>query len=584
MVALKTHVLFLSQFMRIHSSSIFILFFVAKSFFVQAQQNYPQHYFRDPLNIPIQLASNFGELRPDHFHMGLDIRTQSRENLPVFAVADGYISHIKIEKYGYGRAIYIKHPNGYTTVYGHLNSFYDALEKYLENKQYTDGKWEQDFDLPANMFAVSKGQFIANSGNTGGSQGPHLHFEIRDTKTGNNLNPLLFGLNVSDNIAPSIYGLYWYDRRYSIYSLSPQPISIIQKNNAYTTKNGVAKVGSPIITLGIRMKDKSNISPFHYGVYRAALYMDDTLLFEFKLNNFSYYDSRYVNACMDYKRWMENKQGIQYLSILPGNKLNVFTPLASDGKVVLYDTSIHKIKIEINDEQQNTSTLNFLIQYDGALQKNYSLPVNAIVCDVNEVNDLETKNSKIHFDESAFYDALPLTVYETPSTTTKQISSTIHIGNYSIPVQDDYTVSIKTDKILDDELKDKTVMQLISGNSKIFVKGEWQNNYMLGSFDELGDAALLIDTIAPVIIPVEWKDGTVFKTQKNLIIKCKDDLSKIVNFTATLDGNWLMFAKKNDNFIYTFDAHCATGNHTLTITITDVAGNAATQTFNFTKQ
>ncbi len=152
--------------------------------FVIAQHNYPQGYFRDPLNIPIQLAANFGELRTDHFHMGLDIRTQSKENLPVYAAADGYVSRIKIEKYGYGRAIYINHPNGYTTLYAHLNSFYPQLEQYLKNKQYKDEKWEQDFELPANMFPVIKGQFIASSGNTGGSAGPHLHFEIRDTKTG----------------------------------------------------------------------------------------------------------------------------------------------------------------------------------------------------------------------------------------------------------------------------------------------------------------------------------------------------------------------------------------------------------------
>ena len=287
--------------MRIHQT-LFILFFTMQSFFVQAQKNYPQHYFRDPLNIPIQLASNFGELRPDHFHMGLDIRTQGRENLPVFAAADGYISHIKIEKYGYGRAIYITHPNGYTTVYGHLNFFYAALEKYLTNKQYKDESWKQDFDLPAGLFTVTKGQFIANSGNTGGSQGPHLHFEIRDTKTGNNLDPLLFGFDMADKIAPVIYGLYWYDRRYSIYSLSPEQIPIIKTNNFYTTKNKIAKVGSPVVTLGLRMEDLNNASPFKFGVYHTALYMDDSLLFEFNLDNFSYDDTRYVNACMDYKR------------------------------------------------------------------------------------------------------------------------------------------------------------------------------------------------------------------------------------------------------------------------------------------
>src|SRR6478735_5452758 len=151
------------------------------SSFINAQDNYPQGYFRNPLNIPIQLAANFGELRTDHFHMGLDIRTQSRENLPVYATADGYISRIKIEPYGFGRAIYINHPNGYTTLYAHLNEFYPALEQYVKLQQYKQESWSVYLELPPGFFPVKKGDVIANSGNTGGSQGPHLHFEIRNT-------------------------------------------------------------------------------------------------------------------------------------------------------------------------------------------------------------------------------------------------------------------------------------------------------------------------------------------------------------------------------------------------------------------
>src|SRR3954451_17526096 len=143
---------------------------------------YPQGYFRNPLGIPIQLAANFGELRTNHFHMGFDIRTQQRENLPVYAAAQGYVSRIKIEKSGFGRAIYISHPNGYTTLYAHLNDFYEELNSYVKDKQYADKQWEQEIDLKPNQFPVEKGQIIAYSGNTGGSEGPHLHFEIRDTK------------------------------------------------------------------------------------------------------------------------------------------------------------------------------------------------------------------------------------------------------------------------------------------------------------------------------------------------------------------------------------------------------------------
>ena len=551
--------------------------------FVTAQHNYPQGYFRDPLNIPIQLAANFGELRTDHFHMGLDIRTQSKENLPVYAAADGYVSRIKIEKYGYGRAIYITHPNGYTTLYAHLNSFYPQLEQYLKNKQYKDEKWEQDFELPANMFPVVKGQFIANSGNTGGSAGPHLHFEIRDTKTGNNLNPLLFGMPLQDNISPLVYNLFWYDRRYSAYTVTGQSISIVKKNGVYTTTVPVIKVGSPVVSLGVRMEDMNNASSFKFGVYNAALYVDDVLQFEFKLNDFSYDDSRYVNASMDYSKWVKNNQGIQYLSLLPGNKLNIFAQPKTDGKILLSDSSIHKIKILLSDEKQNTSTISFSIKYDEALVKNYSIPADATVCDANSVNNIKTNNASIHFDDKAFYDALPLMVHETSLSNAKQVSPTIHIGDYSIPVHDDYNVMIKASGY-NSALKDKIVMQLKSGTSTTVKKGVWQGDWMLSSFDELGDAALLIDTIAPVFISVGWSNGATFISQKTLTIKCVDDISRIENFTATLDGKWLMFAKKTDYFIYTFDEHCTSGTHTLNITATDVAGNVANRTYTFTKQ
>jgi hypothetical protein len=569
--------------MKITTRIISIILTLFHFVYVTAQNNYPQHYFRDPLNIPIQLVANFGELRSDHFHMGLDIRTQGRENLPVFAAADGYVSRIKVEKYGYGQAIYITHPNGYTTLYAHLNSFYPQLAQYVKNKQYSDKKWEQDIEIPANMFLVTKGQFIANSGNTGGSEGPHLHFEIRDTKTGNNLNPLLFGMDVPDHIAPIIYELYWYDRRYSIYSVQSPPFSIVKKNNAYSTTISVVKVGSPIISLGLRMEDMNNASSFRFGVYHAALYVNNVLQFEFRLNNFSYDSSRYVNACMDYTRWVKNKQGVQYLSLLPGNKLNVFTKLKSDGKIILSDGAVHAIKIILSDENENTSTVNFQLQYDAGLQRNYSIPANAVVCDVHEPNNIKTTNASIHFSENAFYDALPIIVSETEAATAKQVSPMIHISDYTIPVHDDYNVTIKANTGLNGTLKDKVVMQLKSGSSSTVKKGLWQGNWMLSRFDELGDARLLVDTIAPTVVPVGWKSGSNFSNQKTMIIKCADDLGAVASFTATLDGNWLMFAKKNDNFIYTFDEHCPAGKHTLVIIATDIAGNSATRSYTFTR-
>ncbi|HYK45656.1 MAG TPA: M23 family metallopeptidase [Parafilimonas sp.] len=567
-----------------HRRLFFSLFFLAFFVRLSAQSNYPQGYFRDPLAIPIQLAANFGELRPDHFHMGLDIRTESKENLPVYAAADGYVSHIRIEKNGYGRAIFITHPNGYTTLYAHLNRFFDGLETYVKEKQYNDEKWNQDFSIPKGLFPVAKGQFIAYSGNTGASQGPHLHFEIRDTKTGNNINPLLFGFDVPDDIPPVIYSLSWYDRRYSIYSVHPQPVPIVKTNETYATRDSIVKISSPVFSFGINMEDLNNTSPFRYGVYHAALRMDDSLLFEFKLNNFLYDDSRYVNASMDYSTWVSNDRGIQHLSVLPGNRLQIFTHTGSDGKILLKDSSVHTIQILVSDENENESIIQFLVRYDDSLQKQYSIPAGATVCMPLGQNNVETAHAKLHFDEKAFYDAVPFVINESEAQTSNQVSPTIHAASYLIPVHSAYDISIKVTKPFPDSLKDKVVMKLITGSSKRIATGEWENDRMLGSFDELGDVSLVIDTIAPAVTPVGWRNGSVVKSKQNLIVSCKDDQSRIETFRAELDGSWLMFSRKNDYFIYTFDEHCSGGGHNLVITATDVAGNSTTRSFNFVKQ
>jgi hypothetical protein len=575
----------LNQYLKKLKRILLCIFSALNFLALHAQQyKYPQGYFRNPLNIPIQLAANFGELRPDHFHMGLDIRTQSKENLPVFACADGYVSHIRIEKNGYGRAIFIVHPNGYTTVYGHLNKFFDALEEYVKEKQYKDEKWQQDFSMPAGMFPVVRGQFIANSGNTGASQGPHLHFEIRDTKTGNNLNPVLFGFDIPDDIPPAIYSLHWYDRQHGVYGVIPQTIPINYKNDFYTTKDSIVKVGSPVISLGIRMEDLNNTSPFRYGVYRASLFLDDSLLFEFSLDNFLYENSRYINACMDYAKWINGRQGIQHLCILPGNQLNIFSATGTDGKIVLNDTLVHAVQIDISDENYNTSSISFLVQHNDSLRNNYTSPANTIVCAPKKQNRIESKHAKLHFDENAFYDTVPFAISETEFSPANQVSPTIHAGSYLIPVHSMYDISIELTKPIADSLKDKVVMQLFSGNSKSIATGEWQSSWLAGSFDEFGDVRLLLDTIPPAISTVGWKTGAIFKGKKTLTVKCTDDVSRIESFRAELDGNWLMFSKRNDYFIYTFDEHCSAGAHELKIVSTDVAGNSATGIFNFIKQ
>src|SRR4030095_248592 len=182
---------------------------------------YSRNYFRWPVANKPGIVANFGELRTSHWHMGLDIRTDQKENMPVYAAADGYIARISIHSLSYGKAIYINHPNGLTTVYGHLNKFFPKLDSVVMTAQYKQQSWEIELNFTKDQFPVRKGQFIAWSGNTGGSQGPHVHFEIRNTKTQRCINPYFFNLPIADEVSPVFTKLAVYNRDLSIYDQNP---------------------------------------------------------------------------------------------------------------------------------------------------------------------------------------------------------------------------------------------------------------------------------------------------------------------------------------------------------------------------
>lgn len=546
----------------------------------QNSSNYPQNYFRDPLGIPIQLSASFGELRPNHFHMGLDVRTQARENLPVYAAADGYVSRVKIEEGGFGQGLYITYPQGCVSVYAHLNAFYKPLADYVKAKQYETQSWEQDLQIPEGVFPVKKGQFVAFSGNTGASGGPHLHFELRDAATENNLNPQLFGFNIPDHIAPILHGLYWYDRRYSTYQVGPNAIPTTGGGNSYKTLNKVVKVSSPEISLGIRTTDKSSNSPFTLGIYHAELWIDGTLANIFTINNFSYDDTRYINACIDYQKYIQSKIYIQHLSVLPGNKLNIFEG-GGNGVLSLNDEAVHDVKIIIEDVTGNTTMLQTSIQYDPSLKKDYMFTQNSVPAYPNRENFLQSEHAKVHFSRFAFYDEVPFVLSEKPASGADEVSPVVGLENYEIPVHDYYSVEVKSSRV-DAATKDKTVIQLTSGKYKEVQKGTWNGDWMQGKFNRLGEVQLLVDTEAPVIIPVGWKDGSVFSSQP-LKLKCTDNLDAIGSFRAELDGDWLMFSKKGDYYTYHFDEHCSTGKHTLAVTVTDIAGNETQRSFELIK-
>jgi len=554
----------------------------------------------------LQLAANFGELRPDHFHMGLDIRTKGREDLPVYAVEDGYVSHISVGQYGMGRALYIIHPDGYTTVYGHLNSFADEMEKFVHQQQYASQSWEQELSPSPDRFPVRQGQFIAYSGNTGASQAPHLHFEVRDTRTGRNLNPLLTGIRIRDELPPVINGLYWYDRRYSTYQVRARKVAITGRDGRYQATGGILKLNSPFVSLGISTADKSDNKSRLSGIFHAAVWLDGKLIYAFSLRNLSYSDSHYLNACIDYSKWIRSGMLIQHLSILPGNHIPIFDSTGTDGVIHLTDNRTHAIRIKVSDVYGNASTLDLPVILNTpvtpdkipsndapahldsscAISGNAPLPPeNVHMLLPGRENNVAGPDVQVQFSRLAFYDKVPLMLLDERPAVANGASARIRLHDATVPVHDRYRVRVRTILRKGNPLRSKVIMQLLCGDSQRISKGTWQGDWMEGGFDRLGTIQLLIDTIPPAVELSGWNDGQIFVSDtRTLAIQCNDNLGVIASFRAELDGHWLLFARKGNNFTYIFDEYCPAGRHRLTVTVKDVAGNVARKSFNLVKE
>jgi hypothetical protein len=547
-------------------------------------KNYPKGYFRDPLNIPISLAGNFGELRPNHYHMGLDIRTEKRENLPVYAAADGYIAHIKIDATGFGQAIYINHPNGYTTVYGHLNEFFPALAAYIKRQQYQMETWKIFLDIPPDIFPVKKGDFIAYSGNTGGSEAPHVHFEIRSTDDDVNKNPMLFGLPIPDNTAPAILKLAVYDRTKSIYEQSPKVFPVRKSGYGYITTKGIITVNSPKISFAISAFDTESGTPNRNGIYEATLFNNGQPVISFQMDNISYENTRNVNAHIDYKTKANGGPYLQQLFQLYGYVNSIYHPVKGDGVIDVSDGAVHSIKIEVKDPIGNTSLLQYKVQYKPATTSNWQPPGKKFYPMM--LDGFETSECAFYIGERCLYDsvhinysnaignALPLNV----------VSSWHIIGATYIPLQDSFLVRIKANANLSPDNKNKVVMERFGGSKRDVKKVEWQNDWASARFRDFGSFQLVVDEEPPVIVPVGIRDGADLSRSAKIVFIIKDNMGSFKNFRAELDGKWLRFSNdKGKSFVYKFDDRCAHGNHELKISVEDEAGNESVKTFRFTR-
>jgi hypothetical protein len=542
--------------------------------------NYPQGYFRNPLGISMDLSGNFGELRPNHYHMGLDLKTQKRQNLPVYAAADGYIARIKIEPFGFGRAIYINHPNGYSTLYAHLNDFFPALDEYVKQQQYKQESWKVLLELPPNLFPIKKGEFLAYSGNTGGSQAPHLHWELRRTAGETNLNPLLFGMPLADYTNPTITRLAVYDRTKSIYEQSPRYITITKTASGYTTTPATIVVNTPKVSFAIGTSDTHSGSTNPNGVCEAVVYDNGAAVAGFLMDNISYNSTRGLNAHIDYKTKASGGPYLQQIFELPGYINSIYKHGSSDGVVNIGDGNVHAIKIMVKDANGNTTVLNSNIQYAG---QPFTEATNGKQFYPLMLDGFETERCEFYIGERCLYDSVHIGYRALPNTP-MSVSETHVIGATYIPLHEGMLVRIKPTRALTKQEMDRVVMQRFVFNKKDndVLKVEWQNGWAGARFREFGNFQLLIDTTPPVITPIGIKEGANLASAARIIFRVSDNLESFYGFRAELDGKWLCFSNdKGRSFVYKIDDKCTAGPHQLKVSVKDEAGNTTEQVYNF---
>ena len=559
---------------------------VVSTLYAQKDAAYPRDYFRNPLDIPIVLAGNFGECRPNHFHSGLDIKTQGKENLLVYAVADGYISRIKMEKGGFGHALYVTHPNGYTTLYAHLNKFAAPIQKYMKTAQYKKQGWELDLQLEPSQFPVKKGQQIAWSGNTGGSTAPHLHFEIRDTKTEHPLNPQLFGFDITDNIPPKPTNIAIYDMDKGVYEQTPRMYELIKKGNTYTTKDTVFAYYN-VAGIGINLNDYMDGSDNTLTYYTASMLMNGAPFIKIKLDDIGYDVTRYLHAFADYKSLKQNGDWIQLLFQMDGNKLDNIYKYASDyrkysqrGKLEFADDIPKEVKIEFTDASGNMATILFPVVYKNIKDTTVKECAVGNAFKFHVENTFSNPNVQLTLDENALYESLCFTFNSTYDSQAYSARFDLH-KNY-VPLHTYATLRIKPDKAIPFDKKDKVALIYNDGKNETGKAAIYDNGWYKASVRNFGNYRLVPDVVPPVINDMQTGKADLSKATQ-ISFTAKDAVTSVKKFTAMLDGKWICFEQKGNAFVYEFDEHCKKGKHTLVVTAADENDNIQTLKYNFTR-
>ncbi len=519
----------------------------------------------DPLAIPIIPSGTFAEPRLDHFHGGIDIKTQEREGLPVIAPADGYVSRLKVAKNGYGQALYLIHNNGITTVYGHLSKYNTKIQQYLRDMQYAKKTFEIDITIPKSMLYVHKGDTIAFTGNTGSSGGPHLHFETRDTYTECPKNPQIFGIYTKDLWPPEVKKVYLNIFDASVYTGNRIEVPVYfekRKYNYYVAKQ--IEVSQGKLAVSVESCDRHQLSLGNYnGIYKMLLKKDNTTIFKYSADSFCFDQQRYVNAMFNYEKKLLKGIDEPYLFRLPGNN---FTNISNAGSGIILNNLMetYTLHVILEDYEKNKTTIEIPIKVVSTQYKDIHATTQ-----YSKANTLQSENALLEILPNTFYDNYNLSIFDTAISGSKAVvvKSMPHVLPFHKPAQLTFKNMYNfqnPDKVICNYINPKGIQNSIAVNRSldsfsIAIKGE-------------GIYYLEEDSEKPIIQSIRYDEK--LKTWYFFVI----DEGIIESYNAYWDEQWvlLQYDAKNNTMFYEADKMTISGTHTLKIVVTDINKNTNT--------
>ncbi len=569
--------------LKINFTMILLIGFIS----LNAQIQFVTDYFRSPIDYKLVLSGNFGELRPNHFHSGIDFKTDNKIGKKLFAIADGYISRINVSPFGYGLAVYINHPNGYTSVYGHLSTFNDKIAEFIKNEQYSQNKFAITLYPPPDLFPVKKGDLIGISGNTGHSYGPHLHFEIRHTETEHPLNTLRFGFEYVDNTKPRFFHLVVYPLTLEKRFL-PEAKKIIfpvklQGDKYILQQSQIIKVGKNT-GFGVRVHDFMNASPDRLAVYSLKMFLDNELIYWHQIDEFGFDETRFINSHTDFELKNSTNKWTHKCFVEPNNQLRIYQHLENNGIVELTDFEIHSLKLEATDVKGNVSILESKIQRSDAIKPFKTELSDRIVMPFDKENKIEQNQISVYFPKNSFYDTLFFKFEQKPKLK-NSYAPVFVLHNKNVPVHEYFSITIIPEN-LPNELLTKALIVKVNGNGYFSALESHVNSEgnLSAKSGEFGSYTIAVDNIPPAIAPINISQNKNVSGQETVEFSVTDNLSGIAKYNAYIDEQWVLleynYMKKK--LIYKIDADRLKGNkHKMQVKVSDAVGNETIYSIDF---